>query len=296
MNEEKDQNRQKGLQTWLIVVSAILLLSIIGNIIYMTRSGRLSDEKEELVIEKAALQTENVVLSETVEVKDSIIEEHKEKLELLAEEHEAMVREKDARIAQLSRRATAAAKELEEQKEVNDELTGEMEALEHKIEELTNEIYLKKQEMDALAAAYELLQEQAREAEPLNVYNICVLTKWDRWLCADRYNVSRARRVDHTSIRFEVAGTTFSETGTKDIHLLLYNPDDELMYASPQVFTIAETGEESAYTQMREIEYDHEPVALEFDIIHPERLQTGSYKVEVYVDGTLSRTKEMLLE
>ncbi len=296
MNEEKDQNRQKGLQTWLIVVSAILLLSIIGNIIYMTRSGRLSDEKEELVIEKAALQTENVVLSETVEVKDSIIEEHKEKLELLAEEHEAMVREKDARIAQLSRRATAAAQELEEQKEVNDELTGEMEALEHKIEELTNEIYLKKQEMDALAAAYELLQEQAREAEPLNVYNICVLTKWDRWLCADRYNVSRARRVDHTSIRFEVAGTTFSETGTKDIHLLLYNPDDELMYASPQVFTIAETGEESAYTQMRDIEYDHEPVALEFDIIHPERLQTGSYKVEVYVDGTLSRTKEMLLE
>lgn len=296
MNEEKDQNRQKGLQTWLIVVSAILLLSIIGNIIYMTRSGRLSDEKEELVIEKAALQTENVVLSETVEVKDSIIEEHKEKLELLAEEHEAMVREKDARIAQLSRRATAAAQELEEQKEVNDELTAEMEALEHKIEELTNEIYLKKQEMDALAAAYELLQEQAREAEPLNVYNICVLTKWDRWLCADRYNVSRARRVDHTSIRFEVAGTTFSETGTKDIHLLLYNPDDELMYASPQVFTIAETGEESAYTQMREIEYDHEPVALEFDIIHPERLQTGSYKVEVYVDGTLSRTKEMLLE
>lgn len=296
MNEEKDQNRQKGLQTWLIVVSAILLLSIIGNIIYMTRSGRLSNEKKELVTEKAALQTENVVLSETVEVKDSIIEEHKEKLELLAEEHEAMVREKDARIAQLSRRATAAAKELEEQKEVNDELTGEMEALEHKIEELTNEIYLKKQEMDALAAAYELLQEQAREAEPLNVYNICVLTKWDRWLCADRYNVSRARRVDHTSIRFEVAGTTFSETGTKDIHLLLYNPDDELMYASPQVFTIAETGEESAYTQMREIEYDHEPVALEFDIIHPERLQTGSYKVEVYVDGTLSRTKEMLLE
>ncbi len=296
MNEEKDQKRQKNLQTWLIIVAAVLLLSIIGNIIYMTRSGRLSNEKEALATEKEALQTENLVLSEAVEVKDGIIEEHKEKLEMLAEEHEAMVREKDARIAQLSRRATVRAEELEEQKEANDELTADIEALKQEVEELTNQIYLKEQEMDALAAAYELLMGEAQEAAQLKVYNMCVLTMWDRWLCADRYNVSKARRVDHTSIRFEVDGTIFTEAGTKEVHLLLYDPDDELMYASPEVFAISDTGEESAYTQMRQIEYEHEPVLLEFDIVHPERLQAGTYKAEVYVEGKLSRTKEMLLE
>ncbi len=55
MNAEKVQG-QKGLQIGLIVVAAVLLLSLIGNVIYMTRSGRLADEKEQLISEKEVLQ------------------------------------------------------------------------------------------------------------------------------------------------------------------------------------------------------------------------------------------------
>lgn len=302
---EKGSKTEKGsnsLQIGLIVVAAILLLSIIGNIIYMSRSGRLADEKKELISEKETLQTEKTVLNESIEVKDGIIEERNEQLELLAEEHQQAIAEKDARIAQLRRRVSASADDLEEQKELNDELASLKENLTLELEELTEDYYNMEQEMDALAAAYEQLEEETREAAIMNAYNITALTKWDRWLCADRYNVSRARRTDQTMITFEVDGSIFTEPGTKNIHLLMYNPNDELMNPAADTFHAAEVMEEGTelreqeYTEMREIEYAHEPVMLEFDIIHEDRLQAGPYRIEVYIDGTLSRTKVFRLE
>ncbi len=304
MNPEKVQG-MKNLQIGLIVVAAVLLLSIIGNIIYMTRAGRLADEKEQIVGENEVLQTEKTVLNEAIEVKDGIIEERNEKLELLAEEHEALealIAEKDARIAQLHRRASASADDLEEQKELNKELNDKKEAFEQQIEELTDALYALEQEMDALAAAYERLEAKGEEAARMNAYNINVLTKWDRWLCADRYNVSRARRVDETLIGFEVDGSVFTDAGSKTIHMLMYDPHDNLMYPSDETFQAldGEVGEvlrsEAAYTEMREIEYAHEPVMLEFTILHKDRLQQGIYRVEVYIDGRLTRTKVVSLD
>jgi len=301
MNEEKVKGT-KNLQIGLIVVAAVLLLSIIGNVIYMTRSGRLADEKEQVMSDKESLEIEKEVLSETIEVKDGIIEERNEKLELLAEEHEALMAEKDARIAQLNRQVSVRASDLEEQKERNDELKNNKEELEHQIEKLSDAIYTLEQEMDALAAAYEQLEAKGKEAAKLNAYNINVLTKWDRWLCADRYNVSRARRVDETLVGFEVDGSMFTEAGPKSIYLLMYDPQDNLMYPSDEIFEAAyEEADEviqidSYYTEMREIEYAHEPVMLEFNILHEDRLPAGPYRIEVYIDGRLARTKIVNLD
>ncbi len=295
MNTSRER-QQKSMLIGLIVLAAVLLLSIIGNIVYMSRSGRLSDEKDKLITEKEVLQNEKTVLNETVEIKDGIIEEHKEMIEIQAEEHAGIVQEKDARIAQLSRRAAANANDLKEQQETNKKLRAEKEELMGKYEMLTGEFEKTRQELDALASTHEQLQEQAKIAEQLKVNNLCILNKWERWLCADRYNVSQARRVDHSYIHFEVDGTVFTQAGTKDIHLLIYNPAGGLMYASSEMFAINETGEESPYSIKSQIEYAHEPVHVEFNILHPERLQAGIYNIEVYIDGILSRPSEMILE
>ncbi len=295
MNEERKQ-RQGNLHIWLIVIAVVLLLSIIGNIIYMIRSGRMADENEMLATEVQSLQNENLILSETIEIKDGVIEEHQEALETLTEEHEEMIREKDSRIAYFSRRASASADELEEQKELNNDLGIRIEELEDMHQQVLAELNDLKEEKDALSNAYEQLTARAAEAEAMKVYNIFVLTKWDRFICADRYNVSRARRVDHTFVSFELDGTIFTPEGSKDVHVLLLNPVGEVMYPSAGTFTIEGTEEESAYTLARQIGYAHEPVHLEFDIEHEERLPAGSYTLEIYIDGVYARSKEFTLE
>ena len=301
MNEETKSGQNK-LKIALIVVAALLLLSLIGNIIYMGRSSRLADDKEALRSEVGALEDEKALQNERIATKDGIIDDLNQRMTLLVEEHEEVVREKDVRIAQLNRRANANANDLKAQVEQNKVLQTAKEAMEHDMEALQIELSEARQEMDALAVAYEQLWEQTREAAAMKVYNVFALTKWERWLCADRYHVSKARRVDHSFIRFEVDGTVFTETGSKMIHLLLYNPEGELLYPSASQFTMVETYDteagltQSHYTAVHEINYAHEPVYVEFNIQHDKPLRPGTYLAEIYVDGALKRTHEMTLE
>ncbi len=284
------------LKTVLIVVVVVLVLSIIGNIIYMNRSSRLSDEKVALTELKESLEVENEVLEEANAVKDGIIEEKDALIEEIEHAHDSIVSARNARIATLSRRVSATAEELEEQRELNHQLAAANEGLEGEKEALRDQLAQLQDEMETLAEAHQRLQGRAEEAETMNIYSINVLTMWDRWLFSDRYNVSRANRVDHTFISFETGGTIFTEAGPKVIYMRMLNPAGNLMYASAEEFTATETGEEMSFTKMQEINYDHHPVEVQFTLVHEDRLSTGTYTIEFYVDGELKRTKEMALE
>ncbi len=296
-NTEKGSDKQnKGLKTGLIILAILLAIAIVGNVIYMNRSGKLADENEQLTAQNQSLQQEINSLQETIVVKDEIIAEHIAARELLKEEHAAVLAEKDTRIANLGWRVNTRSKELEEAREDNLLLLAEKEEMEHQHKLLSEEINALRAEMEELAATHQALLEEVEKNKEVNVYNMCIMTKWDRLICPDRYNVSKARRVDHTFINFELDGSTFTETGSKTVHLKMISPDGEVMYATADVFTIVESGQESVYTQMQQINYTGDPVQLVFDIIHPEKLQDGTYSINAYVDGKLSRVKEIVLE
>jgi uncharacterized membrane protein len=296
-NTEKGPRKQnKGLMIGLIALAVLLAIAIAGNIIYMNRSGKLTDEKEQLEALNQSLQLEINELKETIVVKDELIAEHLAAMELLKEEHAATIAEKETRIANLGWRVNTRSKELEEAREENLLLIAEKEEMEHQHKLLSEEMNAMRAEMDELAASHQELLKEAEMNKDMNVYNMCLLTKWDRLICADRYNVSKARRVDHTLINFELDGSTFAETGNKTIHLVMLNPEGMVMYENPDMFRIEETGEEIAFTRMQQVNYTSEPVKVIFDIIHPDKLQAGNYNLMVYVDGKLSRVKEVVLE
>lgn len=301
MTEENKSGTNK-LKIGLIVVAALLLLSLIGNIIYMSRTGRLNDAKEDLKVQVENLQNQVAELGGIVESRDGVIEDLQKRLERTAEEHKALVQEKDVRIAQLSRRAQANANDLKAQMEENELLSKAKEALRDEMEALSDALAQAVEERDALALAYEQLREQAGQAERMMAYNVFMLTKWDRWLFADRYNVSEARRVDQIFIHFEVDGSLFTEAGNKEVHLLLYDPRGELLFPSPSQFTMVETHDSDAalsqshYTIATQIDYRHKPVAVNFHIDHSERLSPGTYLAEIYIDGVLVRTHEKELK
>ncbi len=296
-NTEKGSDKQnKGLKIGLIILAVLLAIAIAGNVIYMNRSGRLTDEKEQLESQIQSLQNEVNGLKETISVKDEIIAEHIAANELLKEEHAAEIAEKDTRIANLGWRVNTRSKELEEAHEENLLLMAEKEEMELQHKLLSEEINSLRTDMDELANAHQALLDEVEKNKELNVYNMCIMTKWDRLICADRYNVSKARRVDHTFINFELDGSTFAETGIKTIHLVMLDPQGMVMYANPDMYKIEETGEEIAFTEVQQVNYSGETVEVVFDIIHPERLQAGSYNLMVYVDGKLSRLKDIVLD
>ena len=297
--DDQEKKLSKQIQAYRIgsiILAVLLILAIIFSIIYLLRSGRLSDEKEQLIAQNEQLMFEVDWQNDSLAHKDDLIEEYKTRIEELIEEHAVIVAEKDQRIANLGWRVNTRSKELDEAREKNLLLLAEKEALEEQQQLLNEEMNNLNQDLADLAAKHEDLLQQIELTKPLKVYNMCILTKWDRRICADRYNISKARRVDHTFINFEIDGSLFSETGLKDVHLVMLDPEGDVMYASADSFTVKDTGEELAYTEMQQIRFENQPVLVEFNLIHPERLKPGAYKINAYVDGKLSRTKEMLLE
>ena len=294
--EKSSGNVIRNQKIGIIVLAILLAIAILGNIIYMNRSGRLSDEKDALITERTNLQQNINALNESLALKDEIIEEGKENIARLIEEHAEIVAEKDARIINLNRRVSNRSNELEKVREENVLLHSEKEELQIQQEMLNDEIFLLKQELDALAAAHNQLLEQVEKSKVLNVYNMCIMTKWERRICADRYNITKARRVDHTLINFEVDGSYFTEAGESLIHLVIIDPQGDVMHAQPEPFQIEEAGEVINYTDSQLINYKEQPVQVEFNIIHTERLHAGKYQIMVYVDGDLSRTEDMILD
>ncbi len=294
--ENTSGNLIRNQRIGIIVLAVLLAVAIVGNIIYMNRSGKLSDEKDALITERTNLQQNINALNESLALKDEIIEEGKENIARLNEEHAEIVAEKDARIMNLGRRVTRSSNELAEVREENVLLHSEKEELQVQQEILNDEIFLLKQELDALASDHEQLLERVEKSKVLNVYNMCVMTKWERLICADRYNITKARRVDHTFINFEIDGSYFMEAGESLVHLVILDPQGRVLYAQPEYYQIEETGEIIEYTKMQRINYENQPVQVEFNIIHPERLEAGTYQIMAYVDGKLSRTEEIILD
>ncbi len=298
MNTERGQtlDRQSNTQRIAIIILALLLLvSIIGNVIYMGRSSRLGDEKQQLLTERTQLQQLNSQLNETIDARDADIQQLNTQISEMEEQHAATIADKDARIASLNRRANTRASELEAEQTAHKELKEQHQELTELFETLNKEYQDLHQEFTMLQQTHNQLLAKSQEAEGLNVYNICTLTKWERWICADRYNVTQARRVNTTFIGFEVDGSIFATAGNKNIHLIMYDPTGNVMYPEQDIFD-AEDGSQMSYTMMQQINYNHAPVGVEFTVIHPERLDPGSYQIEIYVDGKLSRSSEILLD
>jgi hypothetical protein len=169
-----------------------------------------------------------------------------------------------------------------------------------RLQEVHDSLLLNYEELDGqykvLTDQMQALQDSVDAVRALSAYNIYPLTKWERWLWADRYNVSQARRVDQTDITFEIAGTPFAVTGERTVYLTMLNPEGQVMYPSAETFMRTDTGEAIPYTQKQEIDFSGENVPVRFKVEHPENLDPGTYRIEVYVDGNLIRTKEINLE
>ncbi len=294
--ETRDQYKQdRTLKITLGIIIVLLLLSLVGMFVFMNRSGNLSDEKELLQADKQQLETDNQRVIAERDASQEEAAEYKREKERLQADHEQKVREMGARINHFRSRAAEVA-ELKEQIEEFKQMQVDYELLQEQHDGLVEEHEVLRGKFAVLSEQHELLQDSISGARDMKVYNVRHLTKWDRWLWADRYNVNRARRVDQTTITMELDGTPFTQQGERVVYLNMVNPYGEVMYPSQEEFTITETGEPVPYTQKREVDFTGESLPLEFTIDHPERLEAGTYLIEVYLDGSLLRSSMVEFE
>lgn len=266
--------------TAVVILGILLLTSLIVMLLYINKSSKLENEKsalsDNLVMVEGQLADQikenNINRNEISFLQDSIVS--------ITISHEKALAAKDSRIFTLRKQGNKRIAELENELETLKAVEDEYEKLQMRYDRLLAETLRKRDEIRVLNQRLSDLQDTVDMSKRLSVYNITTLTKWDRWLFADRYNVETARRVNEILVTMEVAGTPFSVPGIRTVYMILTDPQGSVMYSQGDDFT---------YTQKQEINYDGGYVPVEFLIENPEKLAPGDYSLSIYIDKDLVR-------
>lgn len=299
--EKRLERQLRTQQTTSIVIGVILLLSITGNVYLFLRNSNITNENEELTIEKTKLITDlqsaeasNAELYAEIDILNEQIEGIREH----AADLESEIQIRDSRIAVLRNQMTEIEdlrKQLAELKEL-EELEEDYRKLEEERHELLEESQTLGQQLSHLKGQQESLLDKIENATYLKAYNVCVNHLRDRWLWFRPVVMDVARRVDRTTVSFEINSNIFVEPAQKHIYLVMHDSDGNVVNPSAETFTVAENGTSSHYTEYTNIQYEGRAVPLNFTITHEESLESGTYNITVYIDGLNSGSKEFKLE
>lgn len=296
--EKRLEQQLKSQQSTSIIVGVILLLSILGNVFLFIRNSGLNNENEELISEKNQLITEVQTAGETnaqLEAQVTDLNQQMEQIREGAETLEGQVSTRDTRIATLRRQIAQAEEADELRAEELEAAEQEINKLENERQELLVELELINERLTGLRSQHEALTRQIEEVSYVSVYNIAVNHLRDRWL-GRPVTMEVARRVNRTEVSFEIDGNIFVEPGLIDVHLLMIDANGNIVNPSEETFTNEETGETLPYTEFAEIEYNHQPVPVEFSIGYDDRLESGTFTMEVYLNGELRGQSQFELE
>jgi predicted RNase H-like nuclease (RuvC/YqgF family) len=297
--EKRLERQLKSQQTTSIVIGIILVLSIIGNVFLLVRNSRLAGEAEDVAQARDVAVAERQTAEERIDQLESEIgslEQQVSELRETASSLEGQLQTRNRQIAQLRRQFPEMEEELERHVADLQQLEEEYQALQEEREGLMDKLASLEQEISELRKEYEAQTALIEEATYLQAYNISVVNLRDRWLWGRPVYMEDAGRVSRTLVSFEINSNILVEPARKDVHLLMYNPEGEVINPSTDSFTVAETGAAFNYTEHEAIDYEQQRVALDFEIEHDDRLESGTYRLEVYIDGQLAGGKEFILD
>ena len=284
MKNQGEKGKSNVMMISVVALGILLLISLLVMLLYINKTGKLGSENANLTNELyaaneriAELQAQNdynIIRADSLTNRIAAMEsEHKDELE-----------KKQRSITYLTASGNKKVQELNKEIERLEKTEFEYEKLQNRYDRLLAETLKKRDRINLLEDEISALKESIEQSRGLNAYNIVPITKWDRWICADRYNVDIARRVDQILVTLEIDGSPFSKPGKRSVYLNLIDPEGNLMY--PQ-------GDGFPYTQKTEISYDGKYVPVEFTIDNPSRLYPGEYTIQVYIDKELVREIRM---
>jgi Tfp pilus assembly protein PilN len=284
MKDQGVKGKSNVMMISVVALGMLLMASLLVMLLYINKAGKLGDDNDNLSQELsavnerfAALQAQN---DHNIIRADSLIN----RIAAMESEHKDELEKKQRSIAYLTASGNKKVQELNKEIEKLEKTEFEYEKLQNRYDKLLAETLKKRDRINLLENEMSALKESIEQSRGLNAYNIVPITKWDRWICADRYNVDIARRVDQIFVTLEIDGSPFSKPGKRSIYLNLIDPEGNLMY--PQ-------GDGFPYTRMTEINYDGKYVPVEFIINNPSKLSPGEYTIQVYIDKELVRESRM---
>jgi chromosome segregation ATPase len=281
---EKDKTKRiqrRALNNSLYILIPVLLFlmgwSIVRQHNQLERFHRLSDDKSALVMELTNLKADYQMVR-------SLKEDYEDEMQTQQNRIDQMIREirfKSDDIEKYQSEISGLQLQLKEYLERVDSLES---TLEDKDRRNRKTVARLRRDRDSLA-------EKIKSASKLNAYNVEIRT-----LNRREKTTKHPDRVAKVNICLTLGANVFVESGYKNIYLRILQPDESLLYDSPDDLFRA-NGRELAYTGKVNVNYENVKtrVCIKWKNIQAE-LEEGLYYVNLYTDGYEIGSRAFLLE
>lgn len=295
-NKPIKENNKKTGSNILKIILAILLLIIIVLVWQLldTRSTidtlkteslnikqSLQSELDSVVAEHELIKVEYGTLTDSLSVKDSIINANAKEIQKLLDTQWEYYKVKK-KLALLRKITQGYVHQVDSLFRVNQELKDENTEIKR--------VYRKEQRKNTeLQKVNEELVDKVDQASVLTAYNIDAYGIYLRGRNDKEEITDKARKIEKVKVTLTIAENPIIPAGKKNIYVRIARPDKVIISKSKDViYTFEYNGEKIQYSMMEEIEYKNKAMNLTLywtkqDLKIP--AMTGTYHVDIFADG-----------
>lgn len=284
----------------LIAVIIVLILVLGGAAFFIYRqNSQIEEMQQETIVSKQQLEDEYEGLSMQYEgmklniKNDSLLQKldnEQAKVQRLLEELRTVKAENKKEISRLNDELATLRKVLKSYIVQIDSLNRANEQLKKENKEITTKYQQTTQTLNQVSQEKKNLTEKVSLAAKLDATNIGISPVNKKGKVQKKIN-----KIEQLIVNFTITKNITAEPGERTIFVRIMKPDDDVLVKSrANLFPFENT--EINYSMRRVIEYGGEevPVTLYWDV--EEYLMPGTYRVDIFADGSRIGSKSFVLK
>ena len=313
--QEEKGGKKRGLFIFIAIIAA--LLAVLSGYLY-NQVNSLKKEAELLKTQKedAVKETDEyrIQLQMLTAKYDSLMQAHeglrseleieRQKVIKLMGDYEALKRSGGS-VAGPGYAATSMRKRLEELQQTYDESEAIILELKAKNQELTNENFSSKKQLDEsteqnskLTTENSKLNKTVEIAKRLKTYEVYADAVKVTGGGSKEKQTEKAKKADRIRVCFTVLDNQLADKQEKLIYAVIQGPDKKVFVEGDKSKITLLNGEEVSYSIKKEIFYDNKVMQLcmNWEVKQPNVLVDGKYNVEIYCEGVKIGTCDFTLK
>lgn len=293
-NKNSGNGSAKTLKV-ITIILAIALVACLGVLYSVWNKSKetitiVTSEKDQVTNDLLQLRTEYAELQTTNDTINAQLVKEKQKIDLLLDKikrtdasNKAKIKEYEKEMGSLRTVLRGYVRQIDSLNNLNQQLRAEN----TEIKQQANESQRK---LDELSQKTDNLQNIVEKGAVIKARDIMVTA-----INSKGKDAGKAKQVDRIRTCLTLTGNNIAEKGTRTLYVRIKNPDGSLLTnSSDNTFNTTEDTQ-LVYSTMREVDYQGDD--LEVCIFYTDsNYISGIYNVEVYMNGTLIGTSQLLLK
>ncbi|MBI2268971.1 MAG: hypothetical protein HYU69_01285 [Bacteroidetes bacterium] len=299
MNTEDDKTKIRKQLKYLLILLLLLIGSGIGNVFFMLNRNSLNTERDTALLHadsslSVKLQVEKYLMEAQAALNNC--KSNNDELNAAISKLNNEITEKRTVIEKITKdngNVSALRKQLKDTKKLRDDCEKQVNSILKGNGDLQAKIAALNKTLADLKKDNEGLKKKLEWAKDLKAYEVGVMNY--KVTKSKQKPTIRAKKVNRISVSFTLAENMVAESGSKNIYLVIYDPQKSVLAKTSEKFTNTKTNTEQVYSSLKTIDFknDEQKITVNYDT--DDKLTKGKYKMEIYADGSLSGKKEFEL-